>query len=364
MIGLAMLDLRSSSKMIEQPITVTRNAFCFMHDTGDPAGKGGDRSHGIRVNCPGVIEGNVFVSCGNSAISTVLAPARTGIERNLFFVTPHLLIESRALDSSGEIKENNLDELEDLGFKSSAGNIVQDPSVKGLRPQWLEPYSRHLLGCYATPPRIAVNAVRGASGLPALEAADVEKPDQKGALAPRFAVEDALALSFGARQGFHAVEMVATAPHPVTPAPTYRRIEWSSMDTPEQTLANTTVELRAGLGAEQNANLLADVNPESHMGVRIYQPGSDDDSRLVFIRRHTFPSRQFDEGRHLTHRGVEVENTLLSAGNLPYRHYRGAPEGHADRPIRHSSAIVFAEAAGSARRPRLVRPRRFLGRRR
>lgn len=314
MIGLAKLDLRSSNQMIQRPIAVTGNTFCFMHDTGEPAGNGGDRSHGIRVNCPAIIESNVFVSCGNSAISTMLAPARISIERNLFFMTPHVLVESRALDSSGEIKENNLDELEDLGFKSCTGNVVQDPSIKGLPSQWLDGYSRHMFSRYATPPRTAVNVLRAAVGLPALAAADVEKPDQQGALAPRFAIADALAVTFGAQQGFHAAEIpVAIAPPAEAARPTYRRTEWSSIEAPDPSLANTPVELRAGLGAEQNINLLADAPPDSYMGVRIYQPGSDDNSIYVLIRRNTFPARQFREGVNYN-RGAEVESTYYLQG--------------------------------------------------
>src|SRR4051794_21883651 len=195
-IGLSALELRGSNQMIEQPITVAGNTFCFVHDTGDPAGSGGDRSLGIRINCPATVESNVFVCCGNSAVSTLLDPARISIDRNLFFLTPHNIVESRALANKGEITEKNLDELEDIGFKSCTGNVVQNPAITGLDPAWLDAYSRHLFAHYAKPPREAANALRVASGLPPLAGPDLEKQDQKGALAPRFAVAAALAISF------------------------------------------------------------------------------------------------------------------------------------------------------------------------
>lgn len=314
MIGLAMLDLRSSTQMISQAIAVVGNTFCFMHDTGDPAGKGGDRSHGIRINCPAVVENNVFVSCGNSAISAILEPARISIDRNLFFATPHDVIESRALGSSGEITEKNFEELEDLGFKSCGGNIIQDPTLTGLPTEWLDTYSRHLLGRYATPPRDAANAFRAVAGLPVLAPVDLEKQDQKGALAPRFPESDAVALSAGVKQGFHPIEMpVEIAPHGVAPAFEYRRIEWTAITTPDPSLANIRVELRAGLGMEQNSFLLADAGPETHMGVRIYEPGSDDSPIFVLIRRNTFPTRQYSESTTYN-RGMEVESTYYLRG--------------------------------------------------
>jgi hypothetical protein len=314
MIGLAMLDLRSSSRMISQPIAVAGNTFCFMHDTNEPAGTGGDRSHGIRINCPASVENNVFVSCGNSAVSTTLDPARIAIDRNLFFAIPHSALESRALGNTGEISEKNFEELEDLGFKSCAGNVIQDPSIAGLPPAWLDTYSRHLFSRYATPPREAGNALRAAIGLPPLTAADLEKQDQKGALAPRLSVTDALAFSSGATQGCHPVELpVEIAPPAASPATVYRPVEWNAIDTPDTSLANAPVQLRAGLGAEQNASVLADAGPDTHMGVRIYRPGSDDNPIFVFIRRNTLPARQYREAITYT-RGMDVEQTYMLRG--------------------------------------------------
>ena len=314
LIGLAQLDLRSSSQVIDRPITVAGNTFCFMHDTGEPAGTGGDRAHGIRVNCPAAIQDNVLVSCGNSAISAVLDPARISVDRNLFFATPCFVVESRTAGPAGELPEKRFDELEDLGFKSSAGNSIQDPALSGLPAQWLDVYSRHMLGVYATPPREAVNKLRVAAGLPALTPADVERREQKGALAPYFPVSAAVALSVGTRQGAHAVELpVAIAPTTSVPPPTYRRIEWNAIATPDPSLANARVELRAGLGFEQNTSILADAGPDTHMGVRIYEPGSDDNSIFVLIRRFTFPTRQYSEATKYTH-GMDVESTYYLRG--------------------------------------------------
>ena len=121
-IGLAMLALRSSSQLIEQPIVVTGNAFCFAHDLNDPAGQGGDRSQGVRVQAPALIEGNVFVACGNAAIGVLLDAGRVAIERNLFFASPHDLITCNTSGFKGEIRDKNLEELEDIGFKGCAGN--------------------------------------------------------------------------------------------------------------------------------------------------------------------------------------------------------------------------------------------------
>jgi hypothetical protein len=313
-IGIGMLDLRSSSTVITQPITVRNNSFCFIHDTGAPPGNGGDSAIGIRVNCPAIVQDNIFVSCGNAAISLYLDPARVSIDRNLFFLTPRSIVRSRFQGGSGEINEQNLEELEDIGVKSAASNVVQQPGMTGLSPAWLDAYTRHLLANYVKPPRETANAVRVAAGLPALAPGDLDKPENKGGLALRLAVPDALALAFTAKQGFHSVELAADiAAQPAKPALTYRPVDWSVINAPDPSLANTLVELRAGLGSEQNTTLLPDATPETHMGVRIFEPFSDDSSIYVLIRRNTLPSRQFQDAIKYT-RGMEVESSYLLRG--------------------------------------------------
>lgn len=321
-IGLAMLDLRSSLPMIGTPISVKHNAFCFIHDPGDPAGAGGDCAQGVRINCPAVLEDNMFVSCGNAAISTFLDPARIAVDRNLFFVTPHNVITTRVSGALGEITEKNFDEAEDLGFKSFTGNAIQDPAIAGLPAAWLDAYSRHLLSRYKTPPRESGNALRSSAGLAPLAPADLEDNEQKGSLAPLLSVSDVLAFSFGTERGPQRAEMAVAIPAPVaSPVFEYRRIEWASIKTPDPSLANTRVELRVGFGAEQNSYVLADAGPETHMGVRVFQPGADD-SIFVLIRRNTFPVRQWSEATTYV-RGTDVEKTYLVRGI-----YRTDVSGH------------------------------------
>ncbi len=186
-----------------QPITVVNNTFCFAHDLGPPCGTGGDQAIGIRVNRPAIIHDNVFIGCGNAAISMYRDPDRVSIDRNLFYLTPLDVVISRISGNTADITEENIDELEDVGVKSAADNVVQDPVITGFRTEWLDSYTRHLLGNYVKPPREAANAIRKAAGLPELAPSDLEKDENKGDLAPRLSPLDALALRFTAKQGYH-----------------------------------------------------------------------------------------------------------------------------------------------------------------
>ena len=312
MIGIGMLALRNQPGG-EQPITVRGNTFCFAHDVGPPCGTGGDQAIGIRVGGPAVIQDNVFISCGNAGIALYRDLDRVSIDRNLFYLTTRDVVNSRMSGNTADITESHIDEMEDVGFKSAAGNVVQDPGMTGLKSEWLDAYSRHLLANYVKPPRDAANAVRSAAGLPALTNA-VEKEENKGTFAPRFTPADALALRFAAKQGYHPVELAAeTTGAPGPSVQTYRPIDWNVIDAPDPSLGNQRVELRAGLGFEQNTILLADAEPATHMGIRIYRPGSDDGSLYVLARRYTRVNRQFEEAIKYTN-GREVESTYLLRG--------------------------------------------------
>jgi hypothetical protein len=313
-IGIGMLNLRSASGGSKKPIIVANNTFCFAHDLGPPCGTGADRAIGVRANCPAIIENNVFVSCGNAAIAAYRDLDRISIDGNLFYLIPRDIVNSRASGTTVDITEKNLDELEDVGFKSTAGNAASDPGMTGLKPEWLDAYSRHLLANYVKPPRETANKLRTAAGLAALAPADLENPESKGALAPRLAPPEALALSFTAKQGFHPTELAPeTGEQAARELPAYRAIDWTAIDNPDPALANQRVELRAGLGFEQNTTLLPDATPETHMGIRIYRPGSDDGSIFVLARRYTLPGRQFEQASRYTN-GREAENTYFVRG--------------------------------------------------
>jgi hypothetical protein len=314
LIGPSMLDLRGSAQMIQQPIVAKGNSFCFIHDVSVPAGSGADMAIGIRINCPASVQENIFVGCGNAAISLFVDPARVAIDSNLFFLTPRDILVNRSQCSLAEITEKNLEEMEDIGVKSAAANVIENPQLAGLKAEWLDAWSRHLLANYLNPPRDTINAFRSAAGLAAAAPADLDKPEQKGGLAPRLAVSDVLALSLAARQGAHPVELpAAVPPQPATAAPVYRPIEWTAVGTPDPSLADVRVELRAALGMEQNAALLSDATPETHMGVRVFQPGSDDVWLFVLIARSTLPARQYDEAIKFN-RGMDAESTYLLRG--------------------------------------------------
>jgi hypothetical protein len=310
-IGIGMLHLRTAPAGKRQLITVTHNTFCFAHDVTVPPGTGADSAIGVRIQCPAIVEGNVFVGCGNAAIALYSGLDRIRIDRNCFYLTPHDLINSRG---TADITEDNLDELEDLGLRSAAGNIVQDPHLTGLPPEWLDAYTRHLLANYAKPPRAAANAMRTAAGLPALAPGELDQQQNKGQLAPRLAPSDCLALRVAIDLGCQPQALTPQwSEHAARPDRTYQPIDWSLLERPDAALANRPVELHAALGSDQNVSLLADAQPTTHVGICIYQPAPNDGMAFVLAPRHTLVHRLLDEAARYSG-SREAERTYLLRG--------------------------------------------------
>jgi len=281
---------------------------------------------------PAVIENNVFVSCGNSGISNYVDPGRMAIERNVFFATPRDVIEHHAGGSLGEIKEKNLEELEDLGFKACAGNAVQDPAITGIPGTWS---MRTAADLFARLTGRRARRRQRASRRRGSSAAHARRRREAGSEGrPRAALSGQCDRDLHrGRQGRVSRDRAPVSLTPRAPAPTpdYRRIEFRRW--------------HAGYGARQRARRaarrtrrIAEHQParrrylrDAHGSSRL-QPGSDDESFYVLIPRNSFPSRQYNESRKLSARHGGRED-VLGARSLPHDTVNTRQKSHDDRGV-------------------------------
>src|SRR5262249_16842795 len=142
----------------------------------------------------------------------------------------------------------------------------------------------------------------------------LEKEESKGDLAPRLTPAEALALRLAVKQGHHPVDLPVEISGRSGPmAATYRTIDWTAIDTPDSALANQRAELRAALGSAQHTAMLADGGPETHVGIRLYRPGTDDGSVWGVLRHYTKAERQYEEAIKANN-GREAESSYLVRG--------------------------------------------------
>lgn len=311
-LGSGLLTVRDSDS--SAPIIVAGNTFCFAHDDADPPrGAGADRAVGVRVNSAAVIEDNLFVGCGNAAVACYRDIDRVAVDRNLFFLTLRDVVRSRATSAEAEITEEYVEELEDVGLQSAGGNTVGDPHLSGLPAQWIDSYTLDTVATYVRPPVAALNALRATVGLGDLPAGSGGGDAQAPAMW-RLTPSEVLAIGSDATQGCHPAELPATEAFQARRAlPTYQSIEWTRLTQPEQGLSGTAVEVRAGLGFDQNIELLPDAGSATHVGVAIYEPGKDDRPLHVLCGRWSLAHRLIEEATRYQ-RGLDVEITYLLRG--------------------------------------------------
>ncbi|MEU1973443.1 right-handed parallel beta-helix repeat-containing protein [Microbacterium sp. NPDC019599] len=309
-VGLSLLIVRDATP--EAPITVSRNTFCFAHDDADPPrGSGADRALGVRVYGAATIADNLFVGCGNAAIACLSDVAQIGVERNLFAVTLRDILRSRVSGAEAEITEEYVHELADVGLRSATGNAVGDPQLTGLPSGWLDSYTADVAATYERPPVDALNGLRKAAGLGELPPAadsDVPRPVMR-----RLAPAEVLALSVGATQGSHPTEPAAPGPFTERPAaPDYQDIDWTRLAQADPSLAGAPVQVRAGLGNDQNTQIIPEL-AESHIGVAVYEPGTDDSPWWALAPRHGLVHHQTAEAMRYS-RGLDVQALTVLRG--------------------------------------------------
>ncbi|MFJ8207534.1 hypothetical protein [Micromonospora chalcea] len=330
-VGLSLLTVRDGAP--ETPAAVSRNTFAFAHDDSDPPrGSGADRAVGVRVNGAAAIADNVFVGCGNAAVACLRDVGQIAIDRNLFFATPRDIVRSRVPGAEAELTEEYAAELEDVGLRSAAGNTVGDPQLTGLPAVWLDTYTADVAVTYERPPIAALNALRSSAGLGELSSAsdrDVQRPVMR-----RLAPAEVLALAVGAAPGAHPADLAAPEPFTELPAgPSYQAVDWARLYEADPALAGAPVQVRAGVGFDQNTQILPEL-AETHIGVAVYEPGTDNSPWWALAPRYGLVHHQTEEAVRYS-RGLDVESTYLLRGT-----YRLTPPGG-----RQSATIVLDSLA-------------------
>jgi len=309
-LGLGLLTVRDSAP--ETPVTISRNLFAFAHDDSDPPrGIGADRAVGIRVYGAAAIADNLFVGCGNAAISCFAEVGGIAIDRNLFFAMPRAILRGRVAGTMTELTEERAEELEDFGLRSAAANSVGDPQLTGLPAPWLDSYSVDVAETYARPPLAALNALRKAAGLgdlPANPDKDAQRPSMR-----RLAPAEILAIAAGAPQGSRPADLPAPGPYAERkPDPAYQTIDWARLYQADPALAGKPVQVPAGVGFDQNTQIIPDL-ADSHTGVAVYEPGTDNSPWWVLAPRYGLLHHQTSDAIRYP-RGLDVQFTYLLRG--------------------------------------------------
>jgi hypothetical protein len=300
----------------KRPMNIRGNTFAFAYDDTDPPmGKGGEKGVAIRLGAAAVIEKNVFAACGNAAINLFTKPENVSINQNVFWMNLHADVFARIDSRDFMITDKNLDELEDLGFKSSKENRAAAAGLTGLKPDWVDGVTRNLTLAYATPPKDAINAFRAKYSLN--DPPKAERDGDVGPSAPLLEPAVACALRVETDAGARPVELkVNLAPAAAAaPAPAYTRIDWAEMSNGAPSLEGKPIELLVAVGNERNGFVRNGITAENYVGFDVYYPGGDrfSDQMNVYALRNGAAHRQFQDANKSTN-AREAEDWYLLRG--------------------------------------------------
>lgn len=290
----AMLDLRDAAGGTKKPMAIRGNTFAFAYDDSDPPmGRGGEKGVAIRVASAAVIEKNAFVAAGNTGIA-VWAPAdKVAINNNAFLMSMRANIASREGGRENMIGNKNLDELEDLGFKSAQGNKVIDAGLEGLKPEWIDAVTKHFIASYATPPKEALAALRQKHGLMSVTTV---KEGEGMILAPRVDPIDACGVRVAGEAGAKPVEVKPqfSSTAAAAAAGPYQRIEWAELAAGSPALDGKPVEVRAAIGNERHGFVLKGITQDKYLGFDVFYFPDQPENMHMFAVRHSVAHRQWD----------------------------------------------------------------------
>lgn len=295
-----MLTLREP-RDAKRPAVVLGNTFAFVYDESDPPmGKGGQAGTALLVKAAAQIERNAFVGCGNQAIALFGDAGRVAIDRNLFWLGMRTNVSLRDGTKEFQIGDANLAEMEDLGFRSCAGNRAADAGLAGLDAAWVDGVTTNIVRSYATPPREGIAALRARYHL-----GDVPAPtgDDFGPTAPRMAPAMAAALRIDGDAGARPVALPVQfqAPRAPAAAASYAPVAWEALLT-DTALDGKRVELVVAVGNERNGFLVPGITADGYLGFDIHHPGGEHatDQIHVFAVRNGAVHRQWQNAAKST----------------------------------------------------------------
>jgi hypothetical protein len=148
-----------------------------------------------------------FVGCGNAAVACFGDVNQIAIDRNMFFGTAaRTSCAAEFWVRKPSITEGYAAELEDVGLRSAAGNVVGDPQFTGLPAAWLDAYTTDTAATYKTPAARGTEHIceraAGLGDLPSTLDSDAQRPIMR-----RLTPAEVLAIAVGASQGSHPIDL-------------------------------------------------------------------------------------------------------------------------------------------------------------
>lgn len=123
------------------PPVVRNNTIAFTWDYKTP-GTGGQPGSAINVLGPATIEGNLLFHADNHGLYVAgVKPEKISVKDNTFFMNLFSNVKLANSAMGTVLADDDLESLDEVGFKTSSGNEVRDPKVR-LDKAWMDKFSQ------------------------------------------------------------------------------------------------------------------------------------------------------------------------------------------------------------------------------
>jgi parallel beta-helix repeat protein len=291
--ALRIQGLPPASPEAKTPAIVKNNTFLWAWDDRAP-GAGRYSGTAIALTGPATITNNIIAFCDNNGIYMTIAPDRTTVSNNVFFMNQFSNLKAGVGGKDVVVDDKTMDLFEEVGFKAAEGNTVANPGV-ALDPAWLNGTTKRTPAEQGKVKMDDWNKFRQAMGMDLVGEAG---KDASG-IAPRYPAEKVVALMEpkSSKAGARMVKLEtkfgggAVAGGNDAPAKNYQKIELAALSANPESFDGKAVEVVVAPSGTGNVGGIPSQFKESdYQATKLYDAGGE--GRVTgFYKKGTSPQR-------------------------------------------------------------------------
>lgn len=305
--------------------TVKNNTIAFSQDPKQ-AGTGRYQGAAMAIKAPAIIANNVLANSDNNAIYLTTDASKVTLTGNVFSM--NLFSNLKVLRGAEEISidDENMDSLDEVGFKSVADNEVKNPKFD-LDPKWLDRFSKRTASQPGKVDMNEWNQARQLLGLPLIGTGG----ENASGICPAYDLDKAIklmtpkvALKAGAR--VQRLEVKFSGGGDAGPARSYAKSELSSWVKNAAAVDGQALEITVAIGTTgaNVSSIPSPYKPDEHAGVVLYTAGGEHERLLGFYKKGSSAQR-FVEDNDGQYNGSGAPPKLYTARGVAFA-LKGLPK--------------------------------------
>ncbi len=298
--------------------TIKNNTIAFTFDDR-AAGKGGYAGSALAIKGPATITNNILIHNDNHGIYTTALNEKVSISGNVFSLNLFSNISFSADGKTVIIANDNMDDLDEAGFKAADGNEVKNPGLD-FDPKWMDAYSKRTA---EQPGKLVMddwNKARQMMGLPMIAKGGVPA----SGVAPAYDLTQALKLmnpKSGGKAGARKVKLeVKLQGGDSGPAKTYAKSDLKTWVRDGSSVNGKSLEILVAVGSVTNTQPMEGMGypRDQHEGIELYELTGEHRYIVGVYKKGSSAQRYVEENRGWYRGGSQNPDRIAVARGIAY----------------------------------------------